>query len=73
MEESELLRTRREKINSLKAEGVELYPNDVKVTVTTEEILNRVGNLDHEALEKIDERFSLAGRIMAVRTSGNST
>jgi len=72
MEESELLRTRKEKINSLKAEGVELYPNDVKVTVTTEEILNRVGNLDHEALEKIDERFSLAGRIMAVRSFGKA-
>ncbi len=72
MEESELLRTRREKINSLKADGVELYPNDVKVTVTTEEILNRVGNLDHEALEKIDERFSLAGRIMAVRSFGKA-
>lgn len=72
MEESELLRTRREKISSLKAEGVELYPNDVKVTVTTEEILNRVGNLDHEALEKTDERFSLAGRIMAVRSFGKA-
>ncbi len=72
MEESELLRTRREKINSLKAEGVELYPNDVKVTVTTEEILNRVGDMDHEALEKIDERFSLAGRIMAVRSFGKA-
>lgn len=72
MEESELLRTRREKINSLKAEEIELYPNDVKVTVTTEEILNRVGNLDHEALEKIDERFSLAGRIMAVRSFGKA-
>jgi len=72
MEESELLRTRREKINSLKTEGVELYPNDVKVTVTTEKILNRVGDLDQEALEKTDERFSLAGRLMAVRSFGKA-
>ena len=30
-EESELLRKRREKIDSLQADGIDLYPNDARV------------------------------------------
>jgi len=41
MEESELLKKRKEKIDSLKTEGIDLYPNDVKVKDTTEDILSR--------------------------------
>jgi len=70
MKESELLRTRREKIESLKAEGVELYPNNVAVKDTTAAIQARFANLDQEALDKIQDRFSLAGRMMAVRDFG---
>ncbi|MBN2256077.1 MAG: lysine--tRNA ligase [Deltaproteobacteria bacterium] len=72
MSESELLKTRREKIESLKADGVALYPNDVEVTATTEDIFSRFGELDNEALEKVEERFALAGRIMAVRNFGKA-
>ncbi len=72
MEENELLKNRREKIGSLKAEGIDLYPNDVTVNATTETILDRFGHLDNDALEKIEERFSLAGRLMAVRSFGKA-
>ncbi len=58
MEESELLKKRREKIDSLKEEGVDLYPNDVRVGETTAAICERFGLLDHEALEKVTERFT---------------
>ena len=72
MGENELLKNRREKISSLKAEGIDLYPNDVNVNATTETILSRFGHLDNDALEKIEERFSLAGRLMAVRSFGKA-
>jgi lysyl-tRNA synthetase class 2 len=70
MKESELFRTRREKIESLKAEGVELYPNDVEVKDKAAAIQARFANLDQETLDKIQDRFSLAGRMMAIRDFG---
>lgn len=70
MEENELLKKRREKIDSLKEDGIDLYPNDVSVGDTTAAISERFGLLDHEALEKVTERFTLAGRLMAVRDFG---
>jgi len=70
VEESELLKKRREKIASLVAEGVELYPNDVQVKDTTLDILNRFSAMDAEALTGMEERFTLAGRLMAVRDFG---
>ena len=70
MEESELLKKRREKIESLRAGGIDLYPNDVSVGQTTAAIGERFGQMESEALEKITERFTLAGRLMAVRDFG---
>jgi lysyl-tRNA synthetase class 2 len=72
MEESELLKKRMEKIDALKAEGIDLYPNDVKIIHTTEEILSRFSRMDHDALARVEERFSLAGRIMAIRNFGKA-
>ena len=72
MEESDLLKKRKEKIEALKAEGVDLYPNDVKVQNTTEEILSRFAEMDHDQLSQVAERFSRAGRIMAVRNFGKA-
>jgi lysyl-tRNA synthetase class 2 len=71
-EKSDLIRKKREKIESMKSEGISLYPNDVRVTATTETILNRFGDIDKEALDQVEERFALAGRIMAVRNFGKS-
>jgi lysyl-tRNA synthetase class 2 len=70
MEDSELLKKRKEKIDSLKAEGIDLYPNDVPVKDTTVSITTRFSHLDHDALAAIEERFSIAGRLMAVRDFG---
>jgi lysyl-tRNA synthetase class 2 len=72
MEESELLKKRKEKIEALKAEGIDLYPNDVKIKNTTEEILSRFSDMDQDALTRVEERFSLAGRIMAIRNFGKA-
>ena len=72
MSESELLKTRREKNDALKAEGIELYPNDVRVTATTDEILKRFSDWDNEALMEAEERFEVAGRLMAMRSFGKA-
>ncbi len=70
MEESELLKKRREKIDSLKADGIDLYPNDVRVGQTTASVRERFGQMTPEELENVTERFTLAGRLMAVRDFG---
>lgn len=70
MEESELLKRRREKIESLKAENIELYPNDVKCKDTTFSIKTRFNAMNDEDLASIQEEFSIAGRIMAIRDFG---
>ena len=71
-EKSELLRKRKEKIESLRSMGVELYPNDVSVTATTKSVIDRFGDMDNEDLKGIDEKFALAGRLMAIRNFGKA-
>lgn len=72
MEDSELLKIRREKISELKQSGIDLYPNDIKPKNTTEEILSQCGHLDSEALSHLKNDFSVAGRLMAVRNFGKA-
>ncbi|MDD5099686.1 MAG: lysine--tRNA ligase [Syntrophales bacterium] len=67
---SELLKKRREKIDSLKADGIDLYPNDARVGETTAAISERYGQMTPEVLEMVTERFTVAGRLMAVRDFG---
>jgi lysyl-tRNA synthetase, class II len=70
MEENELLKARKEKIEALAAKGIPLYPNNIHVTHTADVILSRFSHMDHEALEKVEEKFDIAGRIMAIRDFG---
>jgi lysyl-tRNA synthetase class 2 len=70
MEDSDLLKIRREKIEALAASGVEPYPNDAKVTHLSRQLHDAYGQMDNEALEKVTERFAIAGRIMAIRNFG---
>jgi lysyl-tRNA synthetase class 2 len=70
MEDSELLKKRREKIDALAAGGINLYPNDARVGETTADIIGRFVRMAPEELEKVSERFTLAGRMMAVRDFG---
>jgi lysyl-tRNA synthetase class 2 len=71
-ESSELLKQRKEKIKYLKAEGIELYPNNVTVTHTTGIIRNRFIDVDNEALARVEDQFDIAGRMMAVRNFGKA-
>ncbi|MHB8770692.1 MAG: lysine--tRNA ligase [Syntrophales bacterium] len=70
MEETELQKKRREKIDSLMSDGIDLYPNDARVGNTTASVRERFGEMTPEELERVTERFTLAGRMMAVRDFG---
>lgn len=72
MEDNELLKVRLEKIAALKADGVDLYPNDAKPQNTTAEIMDGFGGKDGESLAGLTEKFSLAGRLMAIRSFGKA-
>ena len=72
MEDNDLLKVRLEKIAALKAAGVDLYPNDVKPQNTTAQIMAEFGDTTSESLEQLTQKFSLAGRLMAVRSFGKA-
>jgi lysyl-tRNA synthetase class 2 len=60
------------KINDLKKEGVNLFPNDFKVEKTSEDLVNRFGKATPDDLKTVKESFSLAGRIMTMRDFGKA-
>ena len=72
MEDSDLLKVRLEKIAALKTAGVDLYPNDIKPENTTAEIFERFGETIAADLAQLTDKFSLAGRLMAVRNFGKA-
>jgi len=72
MEENELLRQWREKVRTLRDSGVELFPNDFRAEHTSLEIIEQYGDWTAEALQDLEEVFSCAGRIMAIRNFGRA-
>ncbi len=75
IDENRLIAERREKLNALREQG-EAYPNDFRVTAEAAELLDRFDDAERwnqEALEGLDERFSLAGRIMSRRIMGKAS
>jgi lysyl-tRNA synthetase class 2 len=72
MEDNDLLKVRLEKIAALKSAGVDLYPNDTKPQNTTAEIMTSFGEATGDDLAKLSDKFSIAGRLMAVRNFGKA-
>jgi len=72
MEEGSLLRQRKEKAKRLREEGIELFPRDFKVDLTSEEIHHRYGGLSEEELRECQDILSCAGRILSVRDFGRA-
>ena len=70
---NELIQQRIRKLEALRKEGIDPFPNDFKVTYTTSEILEAHGSKSEEELKCVDEHFSLAGRIMAIRDFGKAS
>jgi lysyl-tRNA synthetase class 2 len=73
MEElNELLRQRREKVDSFRAAGVNPFANDFVPSHQTAEVVELHVDSNTEFLQECLERFSIAGRIMARRDFGKA-
>jgi lysyl-tRNA synthetase class 2 len=70
--ENQYIEVRKEKVRKLREEGVNPYPNGIEPSHTTAKILAMHGDMDAEQLEALNDTFSLAGRIMAIRSFGKS-
>lgn len=71
-DESLVIKQRREKAEQLEKDNISLYPNDVKTPESTATIRRLYDSYDAEALEKVPDRFRLAGRIMSLRRFGKA-
>jgi len=74
MEEKDaLFEQRLHKLTELREQGINPYPNDFRVKNTTGEIRERCKDYTPEEIKKVEEVFSLAGRIMAIRSFGKAS
>lgn len=70
--EDSLRGIRWQKIEEMKQEGVSLYPNRFRNTTSTDILQQRFHDVPGEDLQKLEERFALAGRVVALRNFGKS-
>lgn len=72
-DENRLIRQRKEKALKFKEQGLAIYPNTFRKKHDIKPILEQYANLSPEELEKVEEVFVVAGRIMALRSFGRVT
>lgn len=70
---NQVIKTRVEKACTLLDESVSLYPNDFRQEAHVGDILDRYDSFDGEALEKVEDTFAIAGRVVAFRSFGKAT
>lgn len=63
---------RRKKIKRLREMGINPYPAGYKTTINALEAIEKYNKIDGEELEKDTTEYSLAGRIIAMRTFGKA-
>jgi len=71
-DQREFLKHRRQKLQDLRAAGINPFANNFKPQHTTHDIRNRMGSKTKEELDASQEVFSVAGRIMSLRDFGKS-
>lgn len=71
-ESSRLIKEVKEKVKELRSRGLNLYPSGFRRDITVEGVVKRFGKLDQDALSKITETFTLAGRVMSMRDFGKA-
>lgn len=70
--ETKLQQIRKDKINGLKEDGVNLYPNDFRPSYTIEQ-LKEIIDTNSQDLGEEGKQFYIAGRMMAVNKMGKSS
>jgi len=72
LEENSVIMKRQDKAAQLKSGGLNLYPNHFRPANRIAELRARFADIDGPALEKMEDIFVVAGRIMARRDYGKS-
>lgn len=73
MEElKELFLQRKKKLEDLKAEGFPPYPNTFRLSHSVEEINRLYGDKSEEEFKGLEERFSVAGRLIRLNNFGKA-
>ncbi|MGZ4778574.1 MAG: lysine--tRNA ligase, partial [Thermoanaerobaculia bacterium] len=70
--ESELIRTRREKLARIVALGFDPFPTKANVDTTIEDVVARYGSKSAQELESEHPRLRIAGRVLLVREFGKT-
>jgi len=71
-ESSDIRRQRLDKVDELRAQGINPYANGFVPTATLDEVASRHAEDDATALESADASYAVAGRIMARRDFGKA-
>lgn len=72
MSEAEYIKQRKEKVAKLREMGENPYPAGLKPSITAWELHHLYDAKANEELEVVKESFSVAGRIMAIRSFGKA-
>jgi lysyl-tRNA synthetase class 2 len=72
-ETSDLIQQRIKKLEALRKDGIDPYPNDFAVTHTSRDLHETFDSLSDEELKSVGETFCLAGRIVAIRDFGKAS
>ncbi|MBI2991417.1 MAG: lysine--tRNA ligase, partial [Deltaproteobacteria bacterium] len=70
---TEQMEVRRQKLLKLSEAGHALYPNDFRPSHVSSEIAGEFGQLSEDQLGALQTNFSLAGRIMGIRSFGKAS
>ncbi len=68
----DILTQRRKKIDSFKALGIPPFPNGFKVGIDCRQANDSFGTKSGEELKELGDDFTMAGRIMAIRSFGKT-
>ncbi|HEX13087.1 MAG: lysine--tRNA ligase [Desulfurella sp.] len=71
-EENKLIKRRIEKLEEIKALGIDPYYNGFSPEYFLNDILNKYKDIDSEKLKSINTNFKIAGRIISIRDFGKA-
>lgn len=71
-ESSRLIKEIKEKVQDLRAKGLNLYPSGFRRDITVQEVIDHFGHMDNNELSEIADIFTIAGRVMSIRDFGKA-
>ncbi len=70
--ENEYIKVRKEKIKKLREDGINPFRNNLKPTSTIQNLIEKYNDINPDDFEKDGKSYTIAGRIVAVRSFGKS-